>query len=85
MEQRYEFSLGALLTEVRERLKWADGKALKNEMDKQVKFLSKLEHSIQSIDWFSYSNSWVQRIVHQNQMHRLMQQWLKDRIALQVK
>ena len=37
LEQRYDFSIGTLLSEVRKRLKWADGKAVKNEMDAQVK------------------------------------------------
>ena len=36
LEQRYEFPIGTLLTEVRKRLKWADGKAVKSEMDVQV-------------------------------------------------
>ncbi|CAF0782400.1 unnamed protein product [Adineta steineri] len=36
MEQRYEFPTGTLLGEVRKRLKWADGKAVKAEMDVQL-------------------------------------------------
>ena len=36
LEQRYNFSVGTLLTEVRKKLKWADGKAVKAEMDVQV-------------------------------------------------
>jgi glutaminyl-tRNA synthetase len=38
LEQRHDFSIGTLLSEVRKRLKWADGKAVKTEMDAQVKF-----------------------------------------------
>lgn len=37
LEQRYSFAIGTLLGEVRKRLKWADGKAVKNEMDVQVR------------------------------------------------
>lgn len=37
LEQRYSFSVGTLLAEVRKRLKWADGKAVKAEMDVQVR------------------------------------------------
>lgn len=37
LEQRYDFPIGTLLGEVRKRLKWADGKAVKAEMDVQVK------------------------------------------------
>ena len=77
LEQRYEFSLGALLSEAREGLKWTDGKAMKNEMDKQVKVLSEIEYSIELI---SYWNFWVRRIVHQE---RMTQRWVKDR-RLQV-
>lgn len=36
LEQRYDFPIGTLLGEVRKRLKWADGKAVKSEMDVQV-------------------------------------------------
>ena len=36
LEQRYDFPVGTLLGEVRKRLKWADGKAVKNEVDIQV-------------------------------------------------
>jgi glutaminyl-tRNA synthetase len=37
LEQRYDFPVGTLLGEVRKRLKWADGKAVKSEMDVQVR------------------------------------------------
>lgn len=37
LEQRYDFSIGTLLAEVRKRLKWADGRAVKAEMDVQVR------------------------------------------------
>ena len=40
LEQRYNFSVGTLLGEVRKRLKWADGKAVKDEMDAQVRRFS---------------------------------------------
>lgn len=33
---RYHFNVGLILQEVRKELKWADGKALKNEVDLQV-------------------------------------------------
>ena len=36
LEQKYDFPVGTLLGEVRKRLKWADGKAVKDEMDVQV-------------------------------------------------
>ncbi|UJR33814.1 hypothetical protein I4U23_021238 [Adineta vaga] len=36
LEQRYDFPIGTLLSEVRKRLKWADGKAIKAEMDVQL-------------------------------------------------
>jgi glutaminyl-tRNA synthetase len=39
LEQRYDFPVGTLLGEVRKRLKWADGKAIKSEMDVQVNHL----------------------------------------------
>jgi glutaminyl-tRNA synthetase len=37
LEQRYDVPIGTLLGEARKRLKWADGKAIKTEMDVQVK------------------------------------------------
>ncbi|CAF0746726.1 unnamed protein product [Adineta ricciae] len=36
LEQRYSFPIGTLLSEVRKQLKWADGKAVKTEMDVQL-------------------------------------------------
>ncbi|CAF5177965.1 unnamed protein product [Rotaria magnacalcarata] len=36
LEQRYDFSVGTLLSEARKRLPWADGKAVKAEMDIQL-------------------------------------------------
>lgn len=36
IEKRYTVSMGALLNEVKSVLKWADGKAVKNEMDLQI-------------------------------------------------
>ena len=41
LEQRYDFPIGNLLMEVRKRLKWADGKAVKAEMDVQVRIYFK--------------------------------------------
>lgn len=38
LEQRYDFPVGTLLGEARKRLKWADGKAVKDEMDVQVNY-----------------------------------------------
>uniref|UniRef100_A0A8C4TN82 Glutamine--tRNA ligase n=1 Tax=Erpetoichthys calabaricus TaxID=27687 RepID=A0A8C4TN82_ERPCA len=35
-EERYHFNMGLLMGEARSQLKWADGKALKNEVDMQV-------------------------------------------------
>ena len=37
LEQRYQFPIGTLLSEVRKCLKWADGKAVKTEIDVQVR------------------------------------------------
>ncbi len=42
VEQRYDFPIGTLLSEVRKRLKWADGKAVKAEMDVQVRKILKI-------------------------------------------
>ncbi|KAL3851861.1 hypothetical protein ACJMK2_015562 [Sinanodonta woodiana] len=36
LEKRYNFSMGVILGEARSKLKWADGKAIKNEVDMQV-------------------------------------------------
>lgn len=36
LEQRYGFPIGTLLGEIRKRLKWADGKEVKTEVDVQV-------------------------------------------------
>jgi glutaminyl-tRNA synthetase len=33
---RYRFNVGVIMQEVRQELKWADGKAIKNEVDLQV-------------------------------------------------
>jgi glutaminyl-tRNA synthetase len=38
VEKRYRFNLGLLMAELRNKLKWADGKLVKNEMDSQVFF-----------------------------------------------
>ncbi|KAM5148343.1 glutamine--tRNA ligase [Mantella aurantiaca] len=35
-EERYRFNMGLLMGEARSRLKWADGKIIKNEVDMQV-------------------------------------------------
>ena len=40
MEKRYHFNMGLLMAETRQKLKWADGKLLKNEIDMQVYFIS---------------------------------------------
>ncbi|CAF1192133.1 unnamed protein product [Adineta steineri] len=46
LEQKYEFSMGTLLGEVRKRLKWADGGTIKTEMDNQLlKLLGPKDHS----------------------------------------
>ena len=46
LEQRYDFPIGTLLTEVRKRSKWADGKTVKSEMDVQVnQSIEKLLHN----------------------------------------
>lgn len=42
MEKRYRFNAGVLMQAVRSELPWADGKAIKNEVDVQV-------HSVQII------------------------------------
>jgi glutaminyl-tRNA synthetase len=36
LEQRYRFNVGKILQDVRVELKWADGKAIKNEVDVQI-------------------------------------------------
>ncbi|KAH3819313.1 glutamine--tRNA ligase-like isoform X1 [Dreissena polymorpha] len=36
LEQRYRYNIGAILAEARAKLRWADGKAVKNEVDMQV-------------------------------------------------
>ncbi|XP_068108759.1 glutamine--tRNA ligase [Hyperolius riggenbachi] len=36
LEERYRFNMGLLMGEARNRLKWADGKIIKNEVDMQV-------------------------------------------------
>lgn len=49
LEQRYDFPTGTLLGEVRKRLKWADGKMVKSEMDVQVnQSIEILDHLIDS-------------------------------------
>ncbi|VVC36997.1 Hypothetical protein CINCED_3A023917 [Cinara cedri] len=35
-EKRYKFNIGGLMQEVRKKLLWADGKAIKNEVDNQI-------------------------------------------------
>lgn len=37
LERRYAFPVGKLMGAVRERLKWADGKLVKEIIEKQVK------------------------------------------------
>lgn len=37
-EKRYKFNTGLILQEVRNKLKWADGRIVKNEVDLQVLF-----------------------------------------------
>ncbi|XP_071495236.1 glutamine--tRNA ligase-like [Diadema antillarum] len=39
LEKRYQYNMGLLISEVRQKLKWADGKAIKNEVDMQVLIL----------------------------------------------
>ena len=39
VERRYTFPVGKLMGAVRERLKWADGKLVKESIEKQVSFL----------------------------------------------
>jgi len=36
LEKRYRFNVGGLLQEVRKQLPWADGKAIKNEVDNKI-------------------------------------------------
>lgn len=36
LEQRYKFNMGTIMGEARKKLKWADGKAIKHEVDMQV-------------------------------------------------
>ncbi|XP_070559833.1 glutamine--tRNA ligase-like [Ptychodera flava] len=36
LEKRYHFNMGTMMGEIRSKLKWADGKAIKNEIDMQV-------------------------------------------------
>ncbi|XP_077980161.1 glutamine--tRNA ligase-like [Glandiceps talaboti] len=36
IESRYRYNIGSMMAEVRGKLKWADGKAVKNEMDMQI-------------------------------------------------
>ena len=36
IEKRYRFNSGLLMSDVRKKLKWADGKAVKNEIDIQI-------------------------------------------------
>jgi len=36
LEMRYRFNIGSLMSEVRNKLKWGDGKAIKNEIDMQI-------------------------------------------------
>ena len=36
LEQRYKFNMGSVMGEARKKLKWADGKAIKSEVDMQV-------------------------------------------------
>ncbi|PIK47504.1 putative glutamine--tRNA ligase [Apostichopus japonicus] len=36
LEKRYHYNMGVIMGEVRKQLKWADGKAIKNEVDMQV-------------------------------------------------
>lgn len=36
IDKRYKFNVGAVLEEIRKKLKWADGRIVKNEVDLQV-------------------------------------------------
>lgn len=36
VEKRYKFNIGGLMQEVRKKLLWADGKEIKNEVDRQI-------------------------------------------------
>jgi glutaminyl-tRNA synthetase len=36
LEKRYRYNAGLLMAEVRKALKWADGKAVKSEIDVQI-------------------------------------------------
>lgn len=39
LEKRYRFNTGLIMQEIRPKLKWADGKLVKNEVDKQIQSL----------------------------------------------
>lgn len=36
LEKRYKFNIGGLMQQIRQQLIWADGKAIKNEVDRQI-------------------------------------------------
>jgi glutaminyl-tRNA synthetase len=59
VEQRYEFPIGTLLGEVRKRLKWADGKAVKAEMDVQVKKFIEIKYTISLFYQIVTRSSWA--------------------------
>ena len=40
LERRYTFPVGKLMGAVRERLKWADGKLVKDTIEKQVRYFT---------------------------------------------
>ncbi|XP_015748894.1 PREDICTED: glutamine--tRNA ligase-like [Acropora digitifera] len=39
LKKRYKFNLGMIMAKAREKLKWADGKAIKSEIDMQVQLM----------------------------------------------
>ena len=60
VDQRYKFNMGSIMGEARKKLKWADGKAIKSEVDMQVPFskdiLAVLQGNLAS--WFpTYSDT----------------------------
>ena len=45
LSKRYRYNTGLLMADVRKTLKWADGKAVKSEIDVQVAAHYSLSHS----------------------------------------
>ena len=48
VERRYRFNVGQLMGEVRGSLKWADGKQVKQEVDRQVGRATPPTHTTQT-------------------------------------